>query len=236
MFPQCFEALVFDLDGVLADTAHVHHAAWKRLAGELGLPWDESAGEKLKGVDRATSLEIVLGEAASNYSAAQKRELADRKNEYYRKAIETFSKQDLLPGALAALEAARDAGLKMALASASRSATELVERMGIREFFDHIVDASTIARPKPDPEIFQRAAAALGVNPAACLGIEDARAGIAAIKSAGMTALGIGDAQVLTDADAVLPDLSFFRLEEFVVLPDCVAARLAEQKIENVLV
>ncbi|MFC5527100.1 beta-phosphoglucomutase [Rhodanobacter ginsengisoli] len=214
-FPRAIEALIFDLDGVLADTAHLHHAAWKRLAGELGLPWDDDIGERLKGVDRATSLDLVLGEAAGKYSAEQKQQFADRKNGYYREAIGTFSARDLLPGALAALTAARSAGLKIALASASRSAGELVERMGIAEFFDHVVDASTLARAKPDPEIFRRAAAALGVPPARCLGIEDAQAGVAAIKSAGMAALGIGDARVLRDADAVLPDLTSFELGKF---------------------
>jgi alpha,alpha-trehalose phosphorylase len=219
-FPRAFAALIFDLDGVLADTAHLHHAAWKRLAGELGLPWNEAIGEKLKGVDRMTSLEIVLGPASKNYTVAQKQELADRKNGYYRVAIETFSAKDLLPGALAALKAVRAAGLKTALASASRSAQELVERMGAADLFDHIVDSATIARAKPDPEIFLRAAAALGVEPAACLGVEDAQAGVAAIKSAGMAALGIGDARVLDDADAVLHDLTEFDLAKFVVKKD----------------
>ncbi|MDQ6646601.1 MAG: beta-phosphoglucomutase [Pseudomonadota bacterium] len=215
-FPQPFRGLVFDLDGVLADTAPVHQAAWKRLANELELSWDEGVGEKLKGVDRAASLEIVLGAAAINYTPEQKQQLADRKNGYYRTAIETFSARDLLPGALATLKAAQAAGLKIALASASRSAGDLVERMGIGGFFDHVVDASTIARAKPDPEIFQRAAAALGLDTAACLGIEDAQAGVAAIKSAGMAALGIGDARILGEADAVLPDLASFRLMDFV--------------------
>lgn len=215
-FPRSFKALIFDLDGVLADTAHLHHAAWKRLTDELGLPWNEGIGEKLKGVDRATSLEMVLGESAARYTREQKQQLADRKNAYYRKAIETFSADDLLPGALATLKAARKAGMKIALASASRSAGELVERMGIGEFFDHVVDVSTISRAKPDPEIFQRAAAALGVDVADCLGIEDAQAGIAAIKSAGMAALGIGDVRILGEADAVMPDLASFRLEHFV--------------------
>jgi len=215
-FPQPFKALIFDLDGVLADTAHQHQAAWKRLAAELGLPWDESIGEKLKGVDRATSLEIVLGASAGRYTNAQKQEFADRKNGYYRSAIATLSAKDLLPGARETLRAARAAGLKIALASASRSAKELVERMGIADLLDQIVDAAAVVRAKPDPEIFQRAAAALGVDPAACLGIEDAQAGIAAIKSAGMAALGVGNAQVLKEADAVLPDLTSFELDKFV--------------------
>lgn len=216
-FPHSFKALIFDLDGVLADTAHLHQAAWKRLAGELGLPWNDAVGEKLKGVDRAASLAIVLGPAASRYTPAQKQEFADRKNGYYRTAIETFSAKDLLPGALAALAAARAAGLKIALASASRSAGDLVARLGISDYFDHVVDSATIARAKPDPEIFVRAASALGVAPADCLGIEDAQAGVSAIKSAGMTALGIGDASVLDEADAVLPDLEKFDLKKFVV-------------------
>jgi beta-phosphoglucomutase len=215
-FPGEFDALIFDLDGVLADTAHLHFAAWKRLAGELGLPWDDGIGEKLKGVDRAASLELVLGAAASKYTNAQKQAFADRKNGYYRTAIETFSAHDLLPGAHAALVAARAAGLKIALASASRSALELVERMGVAELFDHVVDSATIAKAKPDPEIFQRAAAALGIPVARCLGIEDAQAGVAAIKAAGMAALGIGDANVLNQADAVLPDLVQFDLDDFV--------------------
>ncbi|MEO7198983.1 MAG: beta-phosphoglucomutase [Dokdonella sp.] len=217
IFPRRFQAIVFDLDGVLANTAPLHQAAWKRLADELGLSWAGGLGEKLKGVDRLASLELVLGTAAGNYTPAQKRQLADRKNGYYRIAIESLSAADLLPGALEALRAARDARLKIALASASRNAGELVERMGIGGYFDHIVDASAITRAKPDPEIFQCAAAALGVDPAACLGVEDAQVGVAAIKTAGMAALGIGDAEVLREADAVLPDLASFKLENFVV-------------------
>jgi len=214
-FSRTLEALIFDLDGVIADTAHAHQAAWKRLADELGLQFDEAIGERLKGVDRATSLEIVLGGAAEKYTAQQKHELAERKNGYYRTSIAQFGPQHLLPGAHRVLVEARAAGLKIGLASASRSARELVERLGIAEFFDHIADAAT-APPKPDPGIFLGAAAALGVEPAACLGIEDALAGVAAIKAAGMAALGIGDARVLGAADAVLPSLAAFDLVDFV--------------------
>src|SRR5581483_5249368 len=215
-FPRAFQALIFDLDGVIADTAPLHLAAWQRLASELGLPWDASAAERLKGVDRAASLEIVLGTASRKYTSAQKREFAARKNGYYRAAIESFSAENLLPGAREALIAARTAGLKIALASASRSAKEVAERLGVAALFDHIVDVTVVARGKPDPEIFQRAAAALGVHPATCLGVEDAQAGIAAIKSAGMAALGVGDAHVLAEADAVIPNLQAFDLEKFV--------------------
>jgi alpha,alpha-trehalose phosphorylase len=215
-FPRPFKALIFDLDGVLADTAHLHHAAWKSLADEIGLPFDESIGERLKGVDRATSLEIVLGNAAGRYSSAQKQELAERKNGYYRASIATFGPQDLLPGAHRALLEARAAGLKIGLASASRSAQELVHRLGVADFFDHIADAALAARPKPAPDIFLGVAATLGVAPSDCLGVEDASAGVAAIKSAGMMALGIGDPLVLGEADAVLADLTGFNLVDFV--------------------
>jgi len=215
-FPRPFKAVIFDLDGVLADTAHLHHAAWKQLAAEIGVPFDESLGERLKGVDRDTSLELVLGSSADAYTKKQKQDLADRKNGYYRASIARFGPQHLLPGAQHALEQARAAGLKIGLASASRSAHELVHRPGVAEFFDHIADAARIVRPKPDPEIFLGVAAALGVPPADCLGVEDASAGIASIKAAGMSALGIGNARVLAAADAVLADLSTFDLVDFV--------------------
>jgi len=215
-FPRPLQALIFDLDGVITDTAALHQAAWQRLTDELGLAWDERYNERLKGVDRAASLEIVLGAAAAKYTSAQKHELAERKNGYYRASIAGITAQNLLPGARAALLAARAAGLKIALASSSRSAAELVESLGVSALFDHVVDAALVSRAKPDPEIFQRAAAALGVHPATCLGIEDAQAGVAAIKAAGMAALGIGSAQVLAAADAVIPDLNHFDLERFV--------------------
>ena len=214
-FPQAFKAVIFDLDGVIADTAVLHHAAWRRLAGEIGVPFDESIGERLKGVDRMGSLEIVLGDASARYTHDEKHALAERKNGYYVAAIAQLGPDSLLPGAQAALAAVRAVGLRTALASASRSARALVERLGVAALFDHIVDAATIARPKPDPEIFLAAAHALGVAPADCLGIEDAVAGVDAIKAAGMGALGIGDARVLAHADAVLTDLTEFDVARY---------------------
>jgi alpha,alpha-trehalose phosphorylase len=215
-FPRAFKAAIFDLDGVIADTAVLHHAAWKRLAGEIGLAFDDAIGERLKGVDRMGSLEIVLGDAGARYTADEKHVLAERKNGYYVAAIAQLGPDSLLPGAREALDAVRAAGLKVALASASRSARALVERLGIADRFDHVVDAAAIARPKPDPEIFLAAAHALGVAPGDCLGIEDAAAGVAAIRAAGMCALGIGDGAVLAQADAVLADLTEFDVARFV--------------------
>jgi len=209
------KAVVFDLDGVIADTAVVHHAAWKRLAGEIGVPFDDATGERMKGVDRRGSLEILLQAAARAYPEAEKQALAARKNDYYREQIEHFGPQDLLPGARAAIEAVRQAGLKVALASASRNAGLLLERLGIAGLFDAVVDANRISRSKPDPEIFLAAASALGVAPEECIGVEDAAAGIASIHAAGMAAVGIGQAQALAEADLVLPSMATFDIRTF---------------------
>jgi alpha,alpha-trehalose phosphorylase len=182
----------------------------------------------MKGVDRRGSLEMLLERAPRTYSEAEKDELGERKNRYYRERIGNFGPGNLLPGARNAVEATRDAGLRVALASASRNAPLLLERLGIADLFDYVVDASTIERSKPDPEIFLAAAAGLGVAPAACLGVEDAAAGIASIRAAGMVAVGIGQREALGEADVVLPGLTAFRIVEFVEDQDCATAECAE--------
>lgn len=202
------KAVIFDLDGVIADTAVVHHAAWKRLADEIGVPFDDAIGERLKGVDRLGSLNILLERAERQYSDEEKLVLTERKNDYYKARIASMGPHDLLPGARDAIESARRSGLKIGLASASRNAPMLLERLGIGNLFDHVVDAGQIARSKPDPEIFLAAALALSVPPQECLGVEDAAAGIASILAAGMAAVGIGQAQVLADAHVVLSSVA----------------------------
>jgi beta-phosphoglucomutase len=209
-----FKAVIFDLDGVITDTAHYHYLAWKRLAESEGVHFDAAFNEHLKGVDRMGSLELILGAASGNYTRAQKLALADRKNRHYQELIATMSAKDLLPGAVEALAAVRAAGLKIGLASVSKNAFTVLDMLGIRDRFDVIVDAALIARSKPDPEIFLTAAAQLGVAPVDCLGIEDAVAGVASIKSAGMFALGVGDRRVLAQADRVIAGLDQFRLED----------------------
>ncbi|TPG48789.1 beta-phosphoglucomutase [Rhodanobacter glycinis] len=204
------KAVIFDLDGVIADTAVVHHAAWKKLADDIDVPFDDATGERMKGVDRRGSLEILLQAAPRSYTEVEKQELAARKNDYYREQIEHFGPQDLLPGAREAIESVRRAGLKVALASASRNAGLLLQRLGIADLFDVVVDANRISRSKPDPEIFLAAASALGVAPDECIGVEDAAAGIASIRAAGMAAVGIGQARALAEADLVLPSIAAF--------------------------
>ncbi|NRR30905.1 beta-phosphoglucomutase [Oxalobacteraceae bacterium] len=211
--PECrYKAVIFDLDGVITDTAHYHYLAWKRLADSQGVPFDQQINEGLKGIDRMGSLELILAGAARSYSAAAKLALAEQKNLHYQQLIEDMTAADLLPGAVEALALVRAAGLKTGLASVSKNAFTVLDRLGIRASFDYVVDAAYIARGKPDPEIFLKAASELGVDPADCLGVEDAVAGVAAIKAAGMRALGVGDPAVLTQADAVIPGLDRFTL------------------------
>ena len=207
-----FKAVIFDLDGVLTDTARYHYLAWKRLAEAQGVHFDEAFNEHLKGIDRMGSLELILASAKRSYSDAEKLALATEKNEHYKELIATMTPADLLPGAVEALDAARAAGLKIGLASVSRNAFEVLDRLGITRKFDYVVDAGTIARGKPDPEIFLKAARELGVAPGDCFGVEDAVAGVASIKAAGMYAIGVGDPKVLAQADIVIPDLAAFSL------------------------
>jgi beta-phosphoglucomutase len=210
-----FKAVIFDLDGVITDTAHYHYLAWKQLAESEGVAFDHAFNENLKGVDRMGSLELILAGSPKRYSLEQKLALADTKNRHYQQLIATMTAADLLPGAVEALAAVRAAGLKIGLASVSKNAFTVLERLGIRDRFDHVVDAAHIANSKPHPEIFLSAAHKLGVAPADCLGVEDAVAGVASIKAAGMYALGVGKPEVLTQADRVIPGLDRFRLEEY---------------------
>ena len=210
-----FKAVIFDLDGVITDTAHYHFLAWKRLADSVDAPFDEAFNEQLKGVDRMGSLELILARAPRTYTLDEKRALADAKNGHYQELIATMTPADLLPGALRALEEVRAAGLKIGLASVSRNAFTVLDRLGIRDRFDDVVDAATVVNGKPDPEIFLTAAAHLGVDPKDCLGVEDAAAGVASIKDAGMFAVGVGSPDVLHRADRVIPSMAAFRLEDY---------------------
>ncbi|OFA01605.1 beta-phosphoglucomutase [Duganella sp. HH101] len=210
-----FKAVIFDLDGVITDTAHYHYLAWKRLAESQGVHFDHAFNENLKGIDRMGSLDLILASSKRAYTQEEKLALADEKNRHYQELIATMSSADLLPGAVRALDVVRAAGLRIGLASVSKNAFTVLGRLGITDKFDYVVDAATIARGKPDPEIFLKAARELGVAPEDCLGVEDAVAGVASIKSAGMFALGIGHPFVLTQADVVITSLGDFNLESY---------------------
>ncbi|WP_066590406.1 beta-phosphoglucomutase [Sphingomonas pruni] len=200
---MAFRAAIFDLDGVLVDSARLHFVAWRRIADELGIAFDEHDNEALKGVDRMGSLDHILALGGMSLDLPAKEQLAARKNGYYLDALGTMSDADILPGATALLASARAAGLSLGVASASRNAVMVLERAGLSGSIDFVADAARVARSKPAPDIFLACAAGLGVAPAACVGFEDAAAGVTAIKAADMVAIGIGDAAILAAADLV---------------------------------
>jgi beta-phosphoglucomutase len=200
---MAFRAAIFDLDGVLVDSARLHFVAWKRIADELGIAFDEHDNEALKGVDRMGSLDHILALGGVLLGLPAREELAARKNGYYLDALTTMSDADILPGATTLLAGARAAGLALGVASASRNAMTVLERAGLSASIDFVADAAKVARSKPAPDIFLACAAGLGVAPTACIGFEDAAAGVTAIKAADMVAIGIGDSSILAEADLV---------------------------------
>jgi beta-phosphoglucomutase len=210
-----FLAVIFDLDGVLTDTARYHYLAWKQLADELGIEFNETINERLKGIDRMGSLEIILEKSPKAYSLEEKLAMAAQKNLHYVEMVKTMTPTDTLPGALALLKKLKSKNIKVGLASVSKNAPLVVERLGISAFFDAIADAQRVKRGKPDPEIFLMVAEALGTEPKYCIGFEDAVAGVQAIKRAGMFAIGIGDPDILMEADEVIPDLTAFKIERY---------------------
>lgn len=208
------KACLFDLDGVLVDTAVYHYRAWKKLANQLGFDFTLAQNEKLKGVSRMDSLNLILGWGQLEKTEEEKLELAARKNTWYVDMISRMQPSEILPGALDFLIRVREAGLKIALGSASKNSSLILERTGLQSFFDAIVDGNLVSRSKPDPEVFLKGAAILNVLPEECVVFEDAEAGVEAALSAGMRVIGIGDASVLKGATMVVPDLSGLSVEE----------------------
>lgn len=202
------QAFIFDLDGVLTDTAEYHFLAWQQLATKLGIEFSRADNELLKGVDRMGSLELILQLGQVQLSLNEKLMLAEQKNTEYLKLVETMSPADLFPGVLPLFSSLKAAGVKTALASASKNAALVLQKLGIPASFDYVADSNLIKNGKPDPEIFLTCAQALGVKPELCIGVEDAPAGVTAIKAAGMYALGIGEEHALTQADLVIPAVS----------------------------
>jgi beta-phosphoglucomutase len=208
------KACIFDLDGVIVDTAVYHYKAWKRLANELGFDFTEEQNEQLKGVSRVRSLQLILGWGGVTKTEAEQTELATRKNEWYVDMINQMTPAEILPGALDFLEACRAAGLKTALGSASKNSMTILNKVGIAHLFDTIVDGNHVSAPKPDPEVFLKGAEALGVAPAECVVFEDAIAGVQAAKNGGMKAVGIGSPETLSQADLVVSGLDKMTIEK----------------------
>lgn len=188
------KAVVFDLDGVITDTAHLHFLAWRAVAAEVGITIDEHFNEQLKGISRMDSLQRILhhGGKAEAFDDGQRLMLAGKKNDLYVQSLGSLTQDSLLPGMGEVLADIRAAKVKTGLASVSLNAPRILQALGIHEAFDFCADASRIARSKPDPEIFLAACAGLNVRPEEAIGIEDAAAGVEAINAAGMLSVGIG--------------------------------------------
>ena len=200
-------AAIFDLDGVIVDTAKYHYLAWKRLANQYGFDFTEADNERLKGVSRTRSLEILLEIGGLSVDAAAKQVMAAQKNHWYVEYIQRMDASEILPGAAEYLQTLRNRGVKTAIGSASKNTPLILERLGILSLFDVVIDGTKVKQAKPDPEVFLRAAGELDIPPASCIVFEDAEAGIEAARRAGMGAVGIGKPIALKDADMVMAGL-----------------------------
>jgi len=201
---------LFDLDGVLVDTAQYHFLAWQRMASELGIHFGEAENEQLKGVSRAESLNRILAWGGQTMPEAEKQRWMTLKNEWYLELVRGMPANDYLPGAHEFLVASRSAGIKVALGSASKNAPLILERLGWMPLFDALVDGNVVTASKPDPEVFLEGARRLGLQPEECVVFEDSEAGVEAARRGGMKVVGIGqglDADLLvTGLDRLTPD------------------------------
>lgn len=207
-----YRAALFDLDGVLVDTARYHYIAWKELAAHLGFDFTEEQNERLKGVSRMASLDILLEIAGltDRFGLAEKEAMAAGKNSRYVALISGMDPTEILPGVLTLLKELRVRGVKIALGSASKNAPAILARVGLEPYFDALVDGNAVSQAKPDPEVFLLGARRLAIAPSDCVVFEDAEAGLQAAKAGGMFALGLGRANDLPSADAVYSNLVDF--------------------------
>lgn len=212
------KGFVFDLDGVITDTAKYHYLAWKDLADSIGIDIDLKFNEQLKGIDRMTSLERILayGNQADTYTLEEKEALAVQKNTHYVELLQALTPEDLLPGVKEFLSEAKAQKIPCAIASASKNAPFILEKLGVKADFDAIVDPATLTKGKPDPEIFIRAAEAIGIQPEEAVGFEDAQAGLDGIKAANMFAVGVFSGEELHGADLIVHQLTDISVEELI--------------------
>ncbi|WP_206738126.1 beta-phosphoglucomutase [Fictibacillus sp. S7] len=203
MKKSMIEAVVFDLDGVITDTAHYHFLAWKQLANEIGITIDETFNETLKGISRLDSLELILeyGNRQHDFSTDEKEEMANKKNDHYRLYLNDLKPEHVLPGIPELIRNIKAEGIQIGLASVSKNAGTVLKALDLEGAFDFCADAAKISKSKPDPEIFLTACSGLGADPLRSIGIEDAVAGIESIKASGMFAVGVG--HTLQEADLV---------------------------------
>jgi len=213
------KGFIFDLDGVLTDTAESHYQAWQKLADEEGIAFSREANEALRGVSRRDSLLKIIGDR--KYSEAEIQEMMERKNRYYVESIDEITPYNLLPGAGNLISELREKGIKIALGSASKNARSVIEKLGIADKFDVIGDGNSVQRSKPAPDLFLYVASELGLEPAQCVVVEDAASGIEAAIAAGMLTIGIGSVERVGAAQIVLPSLQGVHLKDILSKLGC---------------
>lgn len=202
------QGIIFDLDGVLLSTDEMHYAAWKSVADELGVPFDRTVNNRLRGVSRMESLEIILEKSTRPFSAAEKEALAARKNDRYRALLQSLTPDAVEPAVRETLCALKARGFRLAVGSSSKNTKLILRLTGLAPLFDAVSDGTNITRSKPDPEVFLKAAAFIGLAPADCAVVEDATAGIDAAVAGGFTAIGIGDAATYEKTEIPIRSLS----------------------------
>lgn len=210
-----YRGVIFDLDGVLVSTDNCHYLAWKRLADREGIPFTRTDNERLRGVSRMASLEIVLEKAARSYNEQEKEEMANYKNQVYRELLQDLTPEDILPGVMELLGELQRRGLLLAVGSSSRNTPLILEKIGLSDFFNAVADGNQIQHSKPHPEVFLLAARLLRLEPEQCIVVEDAEAGIAAAVAAGEKPVAVGAAQGCRGAAYSIPDLTAVELNQF---------------------
>ncbi len=208
---MAIRGFIFDLDGVLTDTAEYHYRGWKRLSDEEGIPFTREDNESLRGIPRRESLMLIL--KGRPYPEGKILEMMDRKNKYYLEFIREITPKDLLPGARELLEEIQQAGFKSALGSASKNAPDVIQRLGIAGLLDAISDGSSVERQKPAPDLFLHAARQLNLTPDECVVVEDATAGIEAARAGGFRTIGLGPRERVGEADVIFESLEGVTLE-----------------------
>lgn len=213
-FNNVIKALIFDLDGVIVDTAHYHFVAWQRLARELGIDFTEKDNERLKGVSRMRSLEIILEIGNRQMSESEKERLATRKNAWFVEYIQNVKPDEIFPGVKQMIQTCKAAGFRVALASSSKNARTVLRNLRVEDLFEGFVDGNMITHSKPNPEIFLKAAAQLGVEPQHCVVFEDAEAGVEAALAAGMKCVGVGSPENVGKANQIVKNTADFKLAD----------------------
>lgn len=211
------KAIIFDLDGVIVTTDQYHYKAWKKMADDEKINFDKTINERLRGVSRMESLEIILEKSEKKYSNLEKVELAERKNNYYKEFLQRVTPKDILPGVLKILHGLKEKGIKIAVGSSSKNTPIILERIGLERFFDAVADGNSIKNSKPDPEVFLLAAKMLGTKPEDCVVVEDAEAGVEAALSGGMKAVGVGSATNCSKADYKASSMEFISIDELLM-------------------